>query len=82
MKMKPSYQYSSIYRVSQKVHNFAQVLLNIETTYMNKLCLAWEKSFNLDFSTLFLKIEQKLTVLWELEDQNAPNLETRGPIQF
>ena len=40
------------------------------------------KSFNLDFDTLLSKIKQKLTVLWELENQNAPNLETRWPIQF
>ena len=41
-----------------------------------------KRIFNLDFNTLFLEIKQKLTELWELEDESAPNLQTRGPIQF
>ena len=38
--------------------------------------------FNLDFDTLLLEIKQKLTASWELEDKNAADRETRGPIQF
>ena len=41
-----------------------------------------EKTLNLNFDTLFLKIEQKLTKLREIGDKDALNLETRGPIQF
>ena len=26
--------------------------------------------------------EQQLTELWEIQDKNAPNLETREPIRF
>ena len=37
-----------------------QVLFNFETRCMNKLCLVDTGIFNLNFDTLFLKIEQKL----------------------
>ena len=40
------------------------------------------RNFNLDFDTNFLKIKQKLAELWELEDRNALNLETKGSFQF
>ena len=37
---------------------------------------------NLDYDTLFFKIEQKLSELLQLEYKNALNFGTRGSIQF
>ena len=49
---------------------------------MNKLCLVWQKkSFNI-FDILFMKIEQNLTELWELEDKNTLNLKPEDPFNF
>ena len=30
-----------LFRVSQKVHNFAYALLNFETRYINEICFVW-----------------------------------------
>ena len=70
--------------VPRKVHNFVQVLFCElwNQIYEQIIFNLIEKSFNLNFDTLFLKIKQKLIELSDLEDKNVPNLETRGPIQF
>ena len=53
----------SIPGVLKKVHNFLQVLFNFETRHVKKLFQFDRKGLNLDFNTLFLKIEQKSTEL-------------------
>ena len=56
----------------KKVHTYVQVLFNFETKYT--------KDFKLNFYIECLKIKQKLTELWELQDKNA--FKREDPFKF